>query len=232
MEFKKAGEEFGFLAIGGVEISLEFQGVTHLLGLDLGDSPGPLVLGDLQNFRTERNRLAFSRLLELGLSLDWARIEEISGGGQIGRPHFARHMIERGYCVSVQDAFDKYLGADGLAYVPKVKPKPKEALAFLRKAGLAPVLAHPISVKLKKAAWPEVLAEWKAGGLIGLEAYHPDQSPEDSLFYVELAKRFDLIVTAGSDFHGANKKVPLNWTVLNAPVGLKAIFDLRKKLGG
>jgi predicted metal-dependent phosphoesterase TrpH len=231
LEFKKAGEEFGFLAIGGVEISLEFQAVTHLLGLDVGLSPGGPLLSGLQDFRRERNRRVFDLLIGLGLDLSWGRIEEISGGGQIGRPHFGRALMEKGYCQSIQEAFDRYLGEGAPAYVPKIRPTPLAALKLLREAGFAPVLAHPISVKLAPEKWPGILAQWKQEGLLGLEAYHPDHSPATSRFFVDLAQKHDLVVTAGSDYHGANKRTPIAWVINHSPVGLEALARLKARLG-
>jgi predicted metal-dependent phosphoesterase TrpH len=230
-EFKKAGTEIGFLAIGGVELSLKFSAITHLLGLDLaGLSDQPPSLSGLQDLRRERNRRLFDRLGELGLDLSWDRVLEISGGGQVGRPHFARAMIEKGYCHTVQDAFDRYLAFGRPAYVPKVRPTPKEALKLLRKAGFAPVLAHPYSLKLPPERWPEILPKWKKDGLLGLEVYHPDHSQADVKFFTEMAKKHDLVITAGSDFHGANKKTPINWVATHSPVGLEVLDLLRAGL--
>jgi predicted metal-dependent phosphoesterase TrpH len=230
-EFQKAGQEFDFLAISGVEISLEFLGITHLLGLNLGQTAGSLaVLSNLQKLRVDRNQKIFDKLRELEFELSWDRIAEISGGGQVGRPHFARAMVEKGYCHSPQEAFDRYLGKKGLAYVDKVRPRPAEAIRFLRQANFAPVIAHPVSINLASEKWPETLAEWKAAGLVGVEAYHPDHSPKATIFFRNLAKRFDLVVTAGSDFHGANKKVPLSWVKDHSPLGVSVLESLRAKL--
>ncbi|MDR1608036.1 MAG: PHP domain-containing protein [Deltaproteobacteria bacterium] len=230
-EFKKAGQELGFRVLGGVELSLKFSGVTHLLGLELPGSPErPLLLSGLQDLRAQRNERLFSRLIELGLDLQMSRIAEISGGGQIGRPHFAKAMIEKGYCHSIQEAFDMFLGKGQPAYVPKVRLSPQEGLRTLRDVGYAPVLAHPRSLKLPPKEWPEILPQWKKDGLVGLEAYHPDHSLEDIRFFVQLARRFDLAITAGSDFHGANKRVPITWVKRHSPVGVEVLARLKAKL--
>jgi predicted metal-dependent phosphoesterase TrpH len=230
-ELKKAGEEFDFPVIGGVELSVEFSGITHVLGLDLaGSKDRPPLLSGLQKLREERNIRLFNRLNELELTLDWDRLLEISGGGQLGRPHFARAMMEKGYCRSIQEAFDKYLGKGRPAYVPKVRPAPQEAIGLLRSAGFAPVLAHPISLNLPPDKWPDIIPKWKQDGLIGLEAYHPDHNPRVTEFFVQLARHFDLVITAGSDYHGANKKTPLTWVNSRSPVGLEALARLKSRL--
>jgi predicted metal-dependent phosphoesterase TrpH len=232
-EFKKAGLEFGFAVIGGVELSLEFSNITHLLGLDVAGSleRPPLLLG-LQDFRRQRNQRLFERLAEIGLSLSWETIERLSGGGQIGRPHFAKAMIEKGYCHSIQEAFDRYLGKGRAAYVAKVRPTPKEALELLRGAGYAPVLAHPHSLRLPPDKWFQFLPQLKRDGLLGLEVYHPEHSPDQIKFFSGLARRFDLVITAGSDFHGANKRAPITWVKHHSPVGMEALSSLRTRLIG
>jgi predicted metal-dependent phosphoesterase TrpH len=230
-ELLKAGQDLSFPVFGGVELSVDFKGTTHLLGLDLlASKDTPPILDGLQEFRRARNQRLFDRLIELGFNLTLERIEEISGGGQLGRPHFARALIEKGYCNSVQDAFDKYLGKNRPAYVDKVRPTPLEALAMLHKAKYAPVLAHPYSLGLPPDKWLEVLPQWKKDGLLGLEVYHPDHTLDQIQLFTALAHKFDLIITAGSDFHGANKKTPITWVKTHSPVGLEVLGRLREKL--
>jgi predicted metal-dependent phosphoesterase TrpH len=230
-ELKRAGQELGFLVIGGVELSVEFSGITHVLGLDLAGSPEtPLALAELQAFRLRRNKVMFERLLGLGLELSWERVQAISGGGQMGRPHLARALIEKGYCQSVQEAFNKYLGKGRPAYVPKKRLSPREAFDLLSQVGFAPVLAHPHSLGLSEGQWLEVLPEWQNQGLLGLEVYHPDHGQAERRLFFGLARRFDLVITAGSDFHGAVKRVPITWVKDHSPVGLEALGRLRSRL--
>ncbi|MDR1656207.1 MAG: PHP domain-containing protein [Deltaproteobacteria bacterium] len=230
-EFIQAGSEFGLPAIGGVELSLEYIRITHLLGLGVkavGESAP--ALKEIQKFRSERNNRLFEKLAGLGIRLDWERLLEFSHGGQLGRPHFARAMMEAGFVSNIQQAFDRYLGKGRPAYVDKVRLRPQQALEFLRKNGFAPVLAHPISLRLDKAQWLDVIPQWKEWGLIGLEAFHPDQEEDFRDFIIKMAKRFKLVVTAGSDYHGANKKTPLTWVRDNSPLGLEVITFLREAL--
>jgi predicted metal-dependent phosphoesterase TrpH len=231
-EFFRAGRELDFPVVGGLELSLNFSGTTHLLGLGvLADGTIPKELEAVKNYRLERNLRLLESLKNNGVALDWERVLEISGGGQTGRPHFARAMVEAGYCQTMPEAFDRYLARGRRAYVDKVRPKPEEALGLLRSAGFAPVLAHPVSMGLGVDGLAGTLPRWMDWGLAGLEAYHPDQTPEFAQSIVKICRRFGLVPTAGSDFHGANKKTPLTWARDHSPLGVKTLAELTEALG-
>ena len=226
-EFFQAGAEFNLLVLGGLELSLEFKGTPHLLGLGVkarGELPSSLEV--VKDFRMERNRRLFQRLAEHGVKLNWERLLEISGGGQMGRPHFARAMLEAGYCRGLPEAFDRYLAKGRPTYVDKVRPSPEKALAILREAGFAPVLAHPVSLALSPADFEKTIPAWIDWGLVGLEAYHPDHSLDFTKFITGLCDKYRLVATAGSDYHGANKKTPLSWVKTHSPLGLEVIDAL------
>jgi predicted metal-dependent phosphoesterase TrpH len=188
-------------------------------------------LEEIQLWRRERNLKLFARLADLGVKLDWGRLMEISAGGQLGRPHFARAMVEIGAVATLQEAFDKYMGKGRPAYVDKVRLGPESAIRLLREKGFAPVLAHPISLGLGPERWREVIPRWVDWGLAGLEAWHPDQDEDFTAFIVSLAEGHGLVATAGSDFHGANKPTPLTWVKDRSPLGLDVANKLRDKLG-
>ena len=230
-EFLAAGKEIGFPVICGVELSLKYKRVTHLLGLGVApDRDKPPQLDEIKGWRRDRHLKLMEKLSALGIKLDWERLEALSGGGQLGKPHFARAMLEKGYVADLQEAFDKYMGRGGPAYVEKVRLDPRLAIALLRGKGFAPVLAHPVSLGLRPESWPEVAKELADLGLAGLEAYHPDQDKDFSAFAVSLAKRFGLVATAGSDYHGANKRTPITWTRDNSPLGIGVVEALKDKL--
>jgi predicted metal-dependent phosphoesterase TrpH len=232
-EFYQAGLEHNFPVVGGLELSLEFVGTTHLLGLgvlEMGVIPKELAV--VKDFRLERNRRLLESLKRAGVVLDWEKLLELSKGGQMGRPHFARAMVEAGYCQNLPEAFDRYLAKGRPAYVNKVRPKPEQALRLLRQAGFAPVLAHPLSLRLSLGELAKTIPQWREWGLIGLEAWHPDQSEDFSESICRVCRRFGLIATAGSDYHGANKKTPLSWVKHHSPLGQKVIEDLITALKG
>jgi predicted metal-dependent phosphoesterase TrpH len=204
-----AGEREGVEVIPGVEISAQFPGGTmHILGLLVDYHNGVLDerLAVLKQARLDRNPQIIAKLNALGLGITMAQVEAIAGGGQIGRPHIARALMESGYISDIQEAFDKYLGWHKPAYVSKFRFPPPEALTMIREAKGVPVLAHPFTLNLGSAfALKNLLVELKGQGLAGLEVYYSEHTPEQEALYLKLARELDLLVTGGSDYHGDNK---------------------------
>ncbi len=190
--------------VPGIELSTDIaSGEVHILGYYVNfTSPALRVeLERLRDGRQKRTRLIIEKLLHLGMELDWDRVREIAGEGSIGRPHIALAMQEKGYVEKFKDAFDKYIGQGCPAYVEREKLSPAEAVKIILAAGGIPVLAHPWT----SGAPESVAAELRESGLIGLEAYYYEHSPEQTDFLLALANRLGLIVTGGSDFHGTSR---------------------------
>lgn len=200
-EASRLGLEF----IPGVEISAEFSpGTLHMLGyfVDPADAELEQALSWLRGGRDDRNRLILERLAELGCPLDLAEVAGLAGGESVGRPHIARAMINHGYVSSFQEAFDRYLGKGAAAYVDRAKMTPERAIASILKADGIPVLAHPQTLALERDAVEKLVESLASLGLAGLEAYYYSHSEEETAFYISLARKLGLAVTAGSDFHG------------------------------
>ncbi|UQZ90292.1 hypothetical protein C4J81_14200 [Deltaproteobacteria bacterium Smac51] len=231
-EFIEAGRQSGLEVYGGVEISLEHPATFHLLGYNLtGGAEIPSELERLKAFRDDRNRIMLDRINALGYDIEWSRLKELSGEGQLGRPHFATALMEKGYFQNRQDVFIKLLAKGQPGYVDKIRLSPAEGLAMVRAAGWVPVLAHPVSLELDPADWPGFMAELVDLGLAGVEVFHPNLDDEQSRFFRELSDRFNLVPTCGSDFHGANKPaIHLNWTRNNSGLGRETIEMLRRSL--
>ena len=231
-EFMAAGAALGLRTIGGVEISLEHSGTMHLLGLNVNEAEGePAALSGLKTFRVERNLKMLDALGRLGYYLSWDRLLKISGGGQMGRPHFAALMVEKGYFKTREEVFEKLLGKGKPAYVDKKRLAPRDGLIMLREAGWAPVLAHPVSLGLSPEQWPGYVKQLCDWGLSGLEVLHPSHNPDQVDFFQALAERFGLIPTVGSDFHGDHKQAAgLDWTVITTARGWEMVEELREKL--
>ena len=125
-------------------------GTMHILGLFVDYHNGLLDqrLAVLKQARIDRNPQIIAKLNALGIPITMARVEEISGGGQVGRPHIARALMEGPGAESIQEAFDTYLGMGGKAYVSKFRFPPDQALAMIREAQGIPVLAHPFTLNL------------------------------------------------------------------------------------
>jgi predicted metal-dependent phosphoesterase TrpH len=204
-----AGEALGVEVIPGVEISARFPGGTmHILGLFIDYTNGHLDerLAVLKQARADRNPRIIAKLNGLGIPITMGQVNRISGGGQVGRPHIARALLEAGYVQDLQEAFDKYLGWRRPAYVSKFRFPQEEAIAMIRDVQGVPVLAHPFTLGLgSEFALRNQLVELKNLGLAGLEVYYPEHTPEQEARYLKLARELDLLVTGGSDYHGANK---------------------------
>jgi predicted metal-dependent phosphoesterase TrpH len=204
-----AGQEFGVEVIPGVEISAQFPGGTmHILGLFVDYRNGRLDerLAVLKQARIDRNPRIIAKLNGLGIPITMAQVNRISGGGQVGRPHIARALLEMGYIQDIQEAFDRFLGWHKPAYVSKFRFPPNQALAMIREAKGIPVLAHPFTLGLGSAyALKNLVIELKGLGLAGLEVYYSEHTPEQEAMYLKLARELDLQISGGSDFHGLNK---------------------------
>ena len=204
-----AGDREGVEVIPGVEISAQCPGGTmHILGLFVDYHNGLLDqrLAVLKQARIDRNPQIIAKLNALNIPITMARVEEVSGGGQVGRPHIARALMEAGYVSSIQQAFDIYLRMGGKAYVSKFRFPPAEALTMIREAKGIPVLAHPFTLGLGSAfALKNLLIELKGQGLAGIEVFYSEHTPEQEALYLKLARELDLLVTGGSDYHGLNK---------------------------
>ena len=200
------GERIGFEVIPGLEISVKHSpGSMHLLGYFL-DIHHPLLterLQYLQQARAERNPKIAEKLKELGLKVTYEEVLKASGGGQVGRPHFAQVLMEKGYVRTFQEAFDRFLKKGAAAYVEKVRFAISEALHFIKEAGGVAVLAHPNTLGMKgQAALEDLVLQLVKEGLQGIEVYYPEHSPLEVAQYKVLAERHGLLATGGTDYHG------------------------------
>jgi len=198
----EAAREFPQLRlIPGIEISTDIpEGEVHILGyfIDHTDCNLQAALEKMRNSRWERARRMVAKLGKMGCPIDWERVCEIAGGGTIGRPHIAQAMLEKDHIRFFQEAFEKYIGRDGPAYVEREKVIPSGAVELVVQAGGLPVLAHPLTIPE-----PERLAvKLKAAGLIGIEVYYASYPAGDIKRLVNIADRHNLIATGGTDFHG------------------------------
>ena len=200
--------------LSGIEISaaappsLQISGSLHILGygIRLDDPALNSSLEALQHARENRNPLIIRRLNDLGLDISIEDVIRISGDSQIGRPHIARVMVQKGLATSINEAFDRYLGFQKPAYVEKFRLTCEKAIEVISGAGGLPVLAHPFLLKMSDNEKLEILiTALKEMGLEGIEAYYPEHSPEYTAYCSMLARKHHLIVTGGTDFHGDAK---------------------------
>jgi len=196
----EAGRRPGFTLVPGLEINCDVEGAEiHVLGY-LVDHEAPWFqefLREQRAARTERVHRLAARLAELGLPIDPAEVLALAGEAAPGRPHVAQVMVRRGYVKSVREAFDKYLRSDGPANVPRHRLTPTEAIGVIRRARGVAVLAHP-----GLADRDAMIPAFVDAGLGGIETYYAEHSTEQVRKYLDVCRRFDLVATGGSDYHG------------------------------
>jgi predicted metal-dependent phosphoesterase TrpH len=196
----------GLRIIPGVEMStLAVGSEVHMLGyfIDYNDPVFKKLLSELSDSRIGRAQAIVDKLNELGIKIEWARVQELAGDGTIGRPHIANAMLEKGYVSTFKEAFDKYIAQGGPAYVERSKIAPAEAVKIIIKAGGLPVLAHPFTVNEPE----KLIKELKEAGLAGIEVYYDNYSPEEKKTLFKLAAKYNLIAAGGSDYHGIDEAV-------------------------
>ena len=198
-----------FVAIPGIELACQVStgDNCHIVGLfvDSGCDALAVLTAALRQRRNERNARMLTKLTDLGLPLQMDDVMSFCGGDVIGRPHFARALVARGYCRNLRQAFAKYLGRGRPAYSGREPLPAAECLAVLRKASAVTIWAHPMtSSAMTTARCRKVVDELQACGLDGIEGYYSDHTQTQTQTVLAIARENHLLVSGGSDFHGAN----------------------------
>lgn len=198
-----------FTFLPGIELTTDFGEVeVHILGYNL-DYLNPaliLKLNTILESRKERARLIIKKLNKAGIPLSWENVKADSTSGFVGRAHIYRALQSSGLIASGhnREAFNYYLGKNGIAYVPHREIDTFEAIALIREAGGIPVLAHP-----GRMADDRLIARLVDNGLGGIEVYYPTHTTEQAERYLKLAEKYKLTITGGSDYHGAFSQTKL-----------------------
>lgn len=233
------GERYGIEVIRGIEISADYEGTeVHIVGLFVTDESYELnnALNILRESRVIRNREMVQRLNDIGVAIDYDNVVKRAGGGLVTRAHIAGELINKGYASYNGEAFEKYIGKGGPAYVKRQVLSWKETLRLINSSGGISTLAHPLLYKMSQRRLEEVLNSLVKGGLSGIEAYYSTHTPSDVNYIKELAAKYKLKLSGGSDFHGKNKpkidlgsgygKLEVPYTVLE---GLKKEHSIKMK---
>ncbi len=222
--------------IPGTELSLQYEaGGMHLVVLWLEPGLGPLQdrLGGLQSSRTDRNRRIVELLNEHGMAMTIDEVEEEARGGSVGRPHIAAIMTRKGYVSSIAEAFDLWLASGRPGYVGRPHPEPAETIGLARESGAVPILAHPHTLNINRAPeMADLLTELRRAGLVGLEAIYSGYRRHEREGYADLARRFGLVPSGGSDYHGTYKpglELGVGFGDLNVPESV--LEELRDHAG-
>lgn len=210
-------QRVGLRFVPGIEISADYPapGTLHILGhfIDVDSSGLSNMSKLLLDGRNARNPMIVARLNELGCRITMQDVEAVArekvpvgAPVVIGRPHIAEALVRAGCVASIKQAFDVYLGTTGSAFFPKERLTPRQAIDCIHEAGGVATVAHPVQLRCENPAHlATVINHLKEAGLDGIEVWHCDHQERDSQLMLELARRYDLVPTGGSDFHGHHK---------------------------
>lgn len=208
-EAQKRGEVVGLEVISGMELSVSFEEFNvHLLGYLIDSENVSLLrsLHTLQEARETRNHEILHILDVSGIHIAEKELQKVSGTGQTGRPHIAKILMEKKVVRSMDEAFEKYLGRDGSAYVSRFVLDMKSAVDVIHTAGGLAVVAHPYHLIKNDMISGEILFRLKELGVDGIETYYPTHSRKFRKQLIKLAEQYGLLLTGGSDYHGTIRR--------------------------
>jgi hypothetical protein len=235
-----AGERLGIEIVPGIELSVkdETGDKSHLLGYYVARG-GALEnqLDFLQAERDKRNHIILEKLAGLGVPVSFERVAQISRGGVMGRPHIAQAMMERGYVSTIQEAFNQYLADGSAATASKEVLHPAEAIELIHAGGGVAIWAHPTRPPSKRdgttvdfTVWEEKLKRWVEWKLDGIEVFYSQYTTEEANWTAEMAEKYALLGTGGSDFHGTTKPtIQLGVTHTGNPVPYEVLEKLKAR---
>jgi len=209
-EAQVAGAGVNLEVIAGIELSAidtreRGEVEVHVLGyyINYQDMTLQKVLKQIKHSRQNRAINMVKKLNDLNILISIENVEALAGSGTIGRPHIARAMEEAGYIKEIKEAFTKkYIGRGGLAYVERFKISPQEAIQLISDAGGLAVLAHPGFLSDQTALGEKEIKDYIDFGLAGLEVYYSKHKQDQLKYYEDIVKKYDLLITGGSDCHG------------------------------
>jgi predicted metal-dependent phosphoesterase TrpH len=226
-----AADGTGLEVVPGVEFSALYEGASvHVLcyWMDLENPDLQVELQRLRDDRFRRGEGMVQKLQALGYPISFERVKEIAAGKNIVRPHVAQALVEAGVVATEEEAFTDELIADGgRADVPKHALHPVDALELIRKAGGVCVLAHPGMWAGQRSVPNELIEQMTERGMAGLEADHPDHTPEQRAYYRELAGSLGLVATGSSDCHGTRYDPVRLGSVTTDPAQFEALRERR-----
>jgi len=211
-EFLRVADSKNLPAISGLEISTLYQGISlHILGYGI-DPDNPALckwLAQLQQGRLERNQCILEKLNKLGIDISAEEVARVSAHGQTGRPHIARLLMAKGYAKNMNEAFRRYLGKHKPAWCRRLSYTASQSIDIIHQAGGIAVLAHPGQLDPAMLKQPQLIRELKERKLDGLEVFHPSHPKKTQKRLHTLAQKYDLLITGGSDYHGAHNPAGL-----------------------
>jgi len=209
-EFLKAAEKSSSCeAVPGVEISVDLAGnEVHIVGLFIDYQCQSLLklLTEIRVNRDSRNSVIIGKLQTMGYDITIKEVNDIAGGDSVGRPHFAKILIDKGYFSEPQAVFERCLKRGASAYCPRKLPSPEEAIREIHNAGGLAFWAHAVyRLKNERYFVRRTIKKLLTSGLDGVEAYYSTFSPVQQKMMIEFAAEYNLLRSGGSDFHGSNQ---------------------------
>ena len=204
----KAAIGTGIEIIPGVELSAENNGHDiHILGFYLDYSTNEFTdyIRHFREERDERNIKMCKKLTEAGYPISYEELKEAFPRATITRAHYGQTLMKKGYVKSIAEAFDRLIGDSCPYYIPRERLNPEAAIEYIHKAGGLATLAHPFQYKMGNTKLEEFVKQLKNAGLDGIEAKYTTHSPSEERQLKEYAKKYDLFISGGSDYHGEHK---------------------------
>ena len=227
------GKKIGVEVIPAIEFSVISKTETHILGYFI-DIDSPLLSDALKSIidtRRERNEITCRKLNELGFDVTMEEALALAPNGFIGRAHFARLLMDKGYTSSVKEGFDLYLENGKYAYCGKQSMTDEEAVRLIKNCGGLAFVAHLHLTKLGDGELLEFLARLKAAGLDGVEGYYTEYTPEMQEKYQSMASRLGLMLSGGTDFHAAMKPhISIGKGLGNLKIPYSLVEKMKEKL--
>ncbi len=194
--------------VPGIEFSTEYEKKdVHVVGLFISYD-APSFQAQLRKFvdsRINRNIKMCRNLQSAGIDITFDKLQARNPGAVITRAHYAAYLFEDGYVKSRQDAFSQYLGDHTKYFVPREKITPGQAVSLVLQAGGVPILAHPPLYHMGQDRLDKLVGSLKDAGLMGIEAVYCSYTNQEERDMRRLAQKYGLLLSGGSDFHGANK---------------------------
>lgn len=231
-EVLAAAKQHNILVIPGVELSTGYKNIeqdVHILGYNI-DYNSPVFikhLTDFQNERDNRNKEMLKRMEEDGFDISYGQVVRAYPDAVITRAHFARFLMDKGYVSSLKEGFAKYLSKTSKYYVPRKLITPEDAVEIIKKAGGKAILAHPLLYGLDDKELQSLISSLKDFGLDGIEAVYSLHNDDDERYVRNLADKFHLKISGGSDYHGDNKP---DISMGSGKGNLKIPYDLLERL--
>ncbi len=227
------GKKIGVEVIPAIEFSVISETETHILGyfIDINNPDLQRALKEVVDLRIQRNYVTCRKLNELGFDITIEEVRALAPNNFVGRAHFARVLMDKGYTRSVKEGFDKYMSAGQYAYCEQQRLTAKEAIELIKNSGGLSFLAHPHLTKFDDDKIRMYLKELKGCGLDGVEGYYTDYTPEMQAKYQSMAKELGLMISGGTDFHAKMKPhISIGTGLGNMKIPYSLLEEMKKRI--